>query len=126
MCRMKGGIAKQVAEVFPEAEFEDSETIPGDKNKLGTIQIVNCPSDDEGNIYVINAYTQYDWWGDKSIDYKALQDCMREVRRNISFNFKIGIPKIGAGLAGGDWELILEIIEEELAGLDVTLVLYNK
>jgi O-acetyl-ADP-ribose deacetylase (regulator of RNase III) len=27
---------------------------------------------------------------------------------------RIGYPKIGAGLAGGDWEIIAAIIEEEL------------
>jgi O-acetyl-ADP-ribose deacetylase (regulator of RNase III) len=36
----------------------------------------------------------------------------------------IGLPKIGAGLAGGDWKLIVSIIEEELAGEDVTLLEY--
>jgi len=37
---------------------------------------------------------------------------------------RIGYPKIGAGLAGGDWERISRIIDEELAGEDHTLVLY--
>ena len=35
---------------------------------------------------------------------------------------KIGMPKIGAGLGGGDWNIIKEIIEEELNGIDVTIV----
>ncbi len=35
---------------------------------------------------------------------------------------RIGLPKIGAGLARGDWEVISGIIEEVLAGEDVTLV----
>jgi len=40
---------------------------------------------------------------------------------------RIGYPKIGAGLAGGDWEIIaaIIIIEEELAGEDHTLVEYS-
>ncbi len=38
---------------------------------------------------------------------------------------RIGLPKIGAGLAGGDWPTIAAIIEEELAGEDVTLVEYQ-
>ena len=39
---------------------------------------------------------------------------------------KIGYPKIGAGLAGGDWDLISHIIHEELAGEDHTLVKNKK
>ena len=42
---------------------------------------------------------------------------------NVRFSGRrIGYPKIGAGLAGGDWTLIASIIEEELAGEDHTLV----
>ena len=35
---------------------------------------------------------------------------------------RIGLPRIGAGLAGGDWPTIRAIVDEELAGEDVTLV----
>jgi hypothetical protein len=35
---------------------------------------------------------------------------------------KFGIPRIGAGLAGGDWNIISKIIDEEMDGEDVTLV----
>jgi len=38
---------------------------------------------------------------------------------------RIGRPKIGAGLAGGDWGRISQIIDEKLTGEDVTLVEYR-
>jgi O-acetyl-ADP-ribose deacetylase (regulator of RNase III) len=38
----------------------------------------------------------------------------------------IGLPQIGAGLAGGDWETIKQIIKQELKDCDVTVVIYNK
>jgi hypothetical protein len=37
----------------------------------------------------------------------------------------LAYPKIGAGLAKGDWSIIASIIEEELAGEDHTLVEYE-
>ena len=37
-------------------------------------------------------------------------------------NLRIGYPKIGAGLAGGDWTIISKIIDEELKDIDHTLV----
>jgi O-acetyl-ADP-ribose deacetylase (regulator of RNase III) len=39
---------------------------------------------------------------------------------------KIGLPLIGAGLAGGDWTIIEKIIEEELEGEDVTVVVWER
>ena len=39
---------------------------------------------------------------------------------------KIGYPKIGAGLAGGDWEVIEKIIDAELEGEDHALVEFVK
>ena len=38
---------------------------------------------------------------------------------------RIGYPKIGAGLAGGDWSIIEKIIDEELQGTDHTLVIFE-
>ncbi|MCA9174602.1 MAG: hypothetical protein KDB14_08950 [Planctomycetales bacterium] len=38
---------------------------------------------------------------------------------------RIGYPLIGAGLAGGDWDVIADIINEELHGEDHTLVRYT-
>lgn len=48
---------------------------------------------------------------------------MRAIRQEFS-GCRIGYPCIGAGLAGGDWAIIGALINEELAGLDPTLVEY--
>jgi O-acetyl-ADP-ribose deacetylase (regulator of RNase III) len=37
----------------------------------------------------------------------------------------IGLPQIGAGLAGGDWNRIKEIIIQELIDCRVTVVIFN-
>jgi O-acetyl-ADP-ribose deacetylase (regulator of RNase III) len=36
----------------------------------------------------------------------------------------VAIPKIGAGLAGGDWNIISTIIEKELKKYPVNLTVY--
>jgi hypothetical protein len=46
------------------------------------------------------------------------------VKRRFAGN-RIGYPKIGAGLARGDWSVIAPIIDEQLAGEDHTLVEYD-
>lgn len=75
---------------------------------------------------VVNAYTQYKTGAaSKPLDYEALTLCMRKM--NHEFKGKhIGLPLIGAGLAGGDWERIKQIIQTELKDCKVTIVHYDK
>lgn len=51
---------------------------------------------------------------------------MKKVR-NLFSDKKIGLPLIGAGLAGGNWKVIEQIIKEELEDheVDVTIVRYS-
>jgi len=59
------------------------------------------------------------------LDYNALTLCLRKINHKFS-GHKIGLPKIGAGLAGGDWDIIKTIIERELKDMDVTIVYFKK
>ena len=122
---MNAGIAAKIKKVFPEAYFADSATKKGDINKLGTISVADVRLLNK-TIQVVNAYTQYDYRrkpGKVNLDYDALRSCFVEI--NLRFRGKkIGIPKIGAGLAGGNWEVISEIINEVTPDVDITLVTY--
>lgn len=49
--------------------------------------------------------------------------------RKINHIFKgqhVGLPQIGCGLAGGDWNRVKTIIQNELKDCFVTVVIYNK
>jgi O-acetyl-ADP-ribose deacetylase (regulator of RNase III) len=120
---MGGGIAKAVRETFPEAYQADQKTEPGDVSKLGSCTSATIQLNDH-RMEVVNAYTQFDYrqHGDEVlVDYLAVRSCMKWLKERYSGQ-RIGLPRIGAGLAGGDWEIIRQIIDEELAGEDVTLV----
>ena len=120
-CTMNSGIAPQIKSKFPEAYEVDCRTTKGDRNKLGTISFTKNTIP-----IVVNAYTQYRYGTYKrQVDYDALRSCMRLLKETFSGK-KIGLPKIGAGLAGGNWEVISKIIEEELKDEDVTVILWNK
>lgn len=120
---MGAGIAKGIKSAFPEAYAADCETTKGSRTKLGacSFAVVNAGGK---RLVIVNAYTQFDWRGSGTkVDYEAVRSCMHWIR--VFFpGLRIGLPKIGAGLAGGDWSKIASIIEEELAGEDVTLVEY--
>ena len=123
MCAMGAGIAKQIKAQFPEAYEADCETEKASRDKLGTISHAEVPRGDH-TLTIVNGYTQYHWKGpDGRADYDAIREVMQAVKQQFAGQ-RIGYPKIGAGLAGGDWDVISKIIDEELTGEDHTLVEY--
>lgn len=122
---MGSGVAKTIRENFPEAYHTDLWTTKGDMRKLGNYNYALFTDYSYPYLIVINAYTQFNYGADKvNLDYEALTLCLRKI--NHEFPGKtIGLPKIGAGLAGGDWNRIKEIIQKELKDMDVTIVLYK-
>jgi O-acetyl-ADP-ribose deacetylase (regulator of RNase III) len=132
-CTMGAGIAPQMAKAFGCDTFmmEDLK-YKGNINKLGTIDYEIQPIfGTSKNLVVVNSYTQYRYGrnhadGDKiPVDYDAIRLCMRKINR-IFKDKTIGLPKIGAGLAGGDWSKISKILVEELNSMDIWVINYNK
>ena len=120
---MGAGIALSIKTKFPEA-FEcdkDFNTNTPDL-RLGKISYTKTSIP-----IIVNAYTQYGYKrkaGEVLADYDAIRSSMIEIKKQFSGK-KIGMPKIGAGLAGGDWEIIEDIIVTELQNEDVTIVIYD-
>jgi O-acetyl-ADP-ribose deacetylase (regulator of RNase III) len=134
---MGAGIAPQMAKAFGCDKFE-MELIGPDINKLGNIDYQTMVlgenavwsledfknNRNEPELIVINSYTQYHYGGQKPLDYEALTLCLRKI--NHQFKGKhIGLPKIGAGLAGGNWNRIEHIIQTELKDMEVSVVIYK-
>lgn len=137
---MGAGIAPQMARAFGCDRFPlEHSNYRGDINKLGQIDYQTnayaggTSENDiiEFDLTIVNSYTQYHYGRnhkdgvDMPIDYDALTLCMRKINHRFKGN-RIGLPKIGAGLAGGDWNKIKGIIQEELKDCDVTIVIFKK
>ena len=123
-CQMGRGIALTIKKLLPEAYIADCQTPKSDKTKLGTISIAEIVRGDI-RFAVVNAYTQFDWAGEGvKVDYQAIRQVMKVIKQQFTGK-KIAYPKIGAGLAGGDWDIIYPIICEELAGEHHTYVKYQ-
>lgn len=118
---MGAGVAKQIAMRWPQAVAADKLTKRGDASKLGNMTVAKV-----GKLHIINAYTQYYYGGDKdNFDYKALTQVLDSLENNLYFRFmRFVAPRIGAGLAGGDWNRIAPIIENSI--LNVTIVEYDQ
>jgi O-acetyl-ADP-ribose deacetylase (regulator of RNase III) len=124
-CAMGAGIALTIKQHFPMAYKADLATAKGDKTKLGTMSFSEITIDDK-TLIVVNGYTQYHWKGvDGKADYTAIRAVFQATKQQFT-GLRIGYPAIGAGLAGGNWQIISNIIEEELSGEDHTFVVFDK
>ncbi|MGE0701821.1 MAG: macro domain-containing protein [Hyphomicrobiaceae bacterium] len=125
MHSMGGGLAAQIRHQIPEAYAADLATRRGERAKLGTcsVAVIETPA---GRLTVVNAYTQFapSTGHGVDVDYDAVRRCMRWIGDTYRGK-RIGLPLIGAGLAGGDWPTIERIIAEELHGENVTIVKYG-
>jgi O-acetyl-ADP-ribose deacetylase (regulator of RNase III) len=120
-CVMGRGIAHSIKQQFPAAYAADLRTEKGSAAKLGTYSSAKVETNGR-TIIIVNAYTQFHWKGSGvKADYDAVHRVMRAIAHDFA-NSRIGYPKIGAGLGGGDWSVISAIIDTELEGLDHTCV----
>lgn len=124
---MGGGIAYQVQKLYPGAYREDKRTIKGDKNKLGTysyFQTKNIFNTDK-DIFIINAYTQYSFGTEKThADYKSIEEVMIKINNHFKEPLTISMPKIGCGLAGGNWNIVEKIIEKVFDNREIFVYIY--
>lgn len=141
-CMMGAGIALPMRQYFSCDKFQlEQEKYKGDYNKLGQIdyEVVNRKTglifNDfdallsvegdviENSLVVVNSYTQYH--GGANLNYTALQMCLDKLNHTFK-DRHIGLPLIGGGIAGGDPEIIKQMMKKTLVDVDVTLVLFDK
>jgi len=148
---MGAGIALDFRSVFQANRLPlESETRKGDYSKMGnidfgffntktlTITPLNLLRDNlfldvSSGLYVINSYTRFHYSTGKyvnpksniALDYEAVAMCFDKINHTFK-GMHLGIPQIGAGLAGGSWDRISAIIEDVTPNIDVTCVIYKQ
>lgn len=116
---MGSGVAKAIRDKYPKA-FTDYEKVcndyihkkyPDGSNKILSNLIVSPQPDEK---LIVNAITQEYYGRDKKryVSYDAIDTVMKNLftycwRNQINH---IAMPKIGAGLGGGNWDVIEQII----------------
>ncbi|SDP47033.1 macro domain-containing protein [Desulforhopalus singaporensis] len=124
-CSMGAGIAYVIQQEFPEAYAADLVTTKGDRTKLGDYSYATVERN-EHQITIVNGYTQFHYQGESVlVDYDAVELLFYRIKKDFKGK-RIGYPKIGAGLAGGDWQKISEIIDRQLSGETHTLVIFDR
>lgn len=126
MCAQKSGIAKQMVENFSTDTFSgEQEHRKGDKAKLGTFSCQKFYVKDQKPLIVANFYTQFMFATKENpspFDYTAFESCL-DLFSVYFTGVDLGIPMIGAGLGGGNWDKIKSIIEQYDKLLNITVVM---
>ena len=105
---MGSGVAKEIRDRLPEAWQADQETAKGDYNKLGNYSVAYLE-----DLTVVNAYTQFNtakYPGEDVFEYAAFELILQKLF-NAYPNCSFGFPYIGMGLAGGDRQRIIGLLE---------------
>ena len=114
---MGSGFAAGVAALYPEARQAYLDRHAKDPLKVGEIIPVDC-----GRHVIINGITQEFYGRDPDfvyVSYDGVADVIRAVNDMVKVSPetiqpipRVAMPKIGAGLANGTWEVIAKLIEE--------------
>lgn len=123
------GFVLPLAQRFPETARRYKAWASGEEQTpfaLGQVQFVSVLSD----LTVANLIGQHDIARkgqnlmQPPVRYEAIREGLKHVRDEAHrLGASVHMPRIGAGLAGGDWPVIEFMINEELVqqGLDVTV-----
>ncbi|MGL4523063.1 MAG: macro domain-containing protein [Bacilli bacterium] len=121
---MASGIAGQVTQTFPESPRADRVMLEkeGSHNLAGKFSIAKV-----GSVTIYNLYTQF--YPGRNYSYEFIEASFRRLNDMFSISEvkpTIFIPMIGAGIAGGDWEVIRKIIESNSSNMIIEVVKYDR
>ncbi len=121
---MGSGVAKLIRDKYPKAyrDYHDSYNSYG--LHLGSI----FPSKQPDGKIILNAITQ-ETYGRTGVhvSYWAVANVMHQLNRWADKELKeVAMPQIGAGLGGGDWNVIEAIIENEAKNFQPVVYIYGE
>lgn len=110
---MNSGLAKAIREKFPTVYEEYHREYLANGLKTGQLILVEVGEE----LLVANAITQeFFGRGPRYVSYEAIQKVFSTLAKLASDgDLVIHYPMIGAGLGGGDWSVISEIIDNAFA-----------
>lgn len=114
------GVAGLMAEKYPKSKYRYLEKFYSENWHLGDVQLVKIDT----NLYIANCATQDAYYPRNQVhaDYLAIRQAMEKVKRFAQLKqFKIAMPKIGSGLAGGEWTIIENILNAVFEDYDITV-----
>ena len=124
---MGAGVALEIRRRYPEAYRADIQTERGNPLKLGAVSSAAI-----GSRRVFNLYGQFSFGNGRDLDIFMLDKGLRLVAAEANAQNRAGIRtpivtyKIGCGLAGGDWNEVVEILDNIAAEYNVEIIVADK
>jgi O-acetyl-ADP-ribose deacetylase (regulator of RNase III) len=111
---MGSGVAKIIRDRYPEA-YQEYRRIYDIEGELDLGDVIWAQSNGK---WIGNAITQEFFGRETSryVSYDAISNAMWQINE-IDGMSEVAMPQIGAGLGGGDWNVIAAIIEAELTNV---------
>ena len=108
---------------FIQEEFQD--WVHQDRRNLSLGNVHHAEIDDDLSIVHMVAQKGYGPSGKPRIRYGALRDSLVQLREiAASQGAGVHMPRIGTGQAGGNWDLIRDLIDEHLVRRGVPVFIY--
>lgn len=125
---MGGGIAASIRDKvltpIQYKSYQDYCCLKGE-SALGTVQYINVSPLPPYKSIIANLFSQRDM----STDYNAMRKCLKQVKNYaIKYGYTVAVPgHIGCGIAGGDWDIVLNILYDVFAeGVDLIIVNWDR
>jgi O-acetyl-ADP-ribose deacetylase (regulator of RNase III) len=116
---MRSGIAKAIREAYPTVYSDYRKTYEAQGNKLHLGQVVTTRTLERT---ILNIISQEYYGRNPNVVYVSYDAIKKAILRINEMGYiRVAFPKIGAGLANGNWETISEIIE---TASDFTPIIY--
>ena len=100
---------------------------PKEQNRFGLGEIQFIPV--EYDTMIVNMVGQHDTkWnnGIPPVRYESIRSCLQKVANwGLANKASVHCPRFGSVLAGGEWNLIEKIIQEELSEKDIEVTVYD-
>lgn len=120
---MGAGVALLIKQKYPEVfkDYQEYCDLADPYYLLGRVR--KSPTND-GKI-ILNCFTQlhYGKKDKRFVSYDAIDNCMRNIYLNGIDS--VSMPMIGAGLGGGEWSIIEQIIDHNLRNANVKIYQYE-
>lgn len=119
---MGAGIAKDIVQLHPKVLLDYQNFINNNRNTLGRVVWTEI----NPFLLIASGITQPNYGREANkiyVNYELILSIFQEVALKSKITtLPVFYPKIGAGLGGGDWNTIYNIIKKELVGINHTLV----
>lgn len=120
------GFVLALSNKWKEPEEHYREAFAKGEIKMGTVQVVKTATP---NIDVVNMVAQHSYKTKDNplpLSYETLQVCLSKLRYVATYlHATVHMPRIGCGLAGGDWKMVEQMIQTEICNKGIPVYVYD-